>query len=53
MELVLRIDKKPMNMQSKVLIEAELVEQIDIYIYIYYYSISAIYVVTTYGGLFD
>ena len=33
-ELELRINKKPMNMQMKVLIEAELVEQVDKYPYI-------------------
>ena len=32
-ELELRIDKKPTNMQTKVLIEAELVEQVDKYLY--------------------
>ena len=33
-ELALRIEKKLMNMQSKVLIEAELVEQINKCLYI-------------------
>ena len=32
-ELEFSIDRKPMNMQSKVLIKAELVEQIDNYLY--------------------
>ena len=32
-ELELSIDKKPTNMRSKALMEAELVEQIDKYVY--------------------
>ena len=32
-ELELRIDKKPTNMRTKVLIEAELFEQVDKYLY--------------------
>ena len=33
-ELELRIDKKPTNMQMEVMIEAKLVEQVDKYLYI-------------------